>query len=271
MDNHYYGGKSGDGHFHQIINRIPPHTTYFELFGGKVGIFRHKKPSYRTFIIERDATLEAYYTKLGIKRCFDIVDFNNRIYRTGPGAFYFIEDALEYINDYAELLDRNNYNFIYLDPPYPLTSRRDSRPSYKYELSDQEHLALLNNIREYTCAKIAISTYKNEIYDDRLFEHWEVAEISAQTRHGRVTEQLWMNYPALTELHDYRYLGSNYREREDITRMQRRWVTNFKRLPILEQKAMLELLTAATAVNAESGQGNKRKKKKPDELIYLLS
>lgn len=57
MSNTYFGGKSSDGHFHQIINQIPPHNTYIELFGGKLGIYRHKKTAKRTFVIEKTKPL----------------------------------------------------------------------------------------------------------------------------------------------------------------------------------------------------------------------
>ena len=42
------------------------------------------------------------------------------------------------------------------------------------------------------------------------------------TRGGRLaTEWVWMNYPEPIALHDYRYLGEDFREREPIKRKKR--------------------------------------------------
>lgn len=282
--NHYYGGKSADGHFHQIINLIPPHVTYVEPFGGKLGIFRQKKEAKRTFIIERDHDLIPFYKQHG----FTVYDgstpfqgslqndtecFYRHIYTRSLGRFCFIGDALRVLNDMREEFD--NYGvFLYVDPPYPLSSRCDSRPNYKFEMSDHEHGQLLETLYAFDNAEIAISTYDNDLYNDWLGwkgKEWNKEEIQAQTRHGRVTEQLWMNYPSPTELHDYRYLGADFREREDIVRKQKRWVKNFADLPILEQKAMIERLTAAIATSAALGRGKKKKKAKVLTLHEILS
>jgi hypothetical protein len=48
-----------------------------------------------------------------------------------------------------------------------------------------------------------------------------------------------MNYPEPTALHDYRYLGANFRERELITRKKKRLIERFKRMPKLERQAIL--------------------------------
>lgn len=94
-------------------------------------------------------------------------------------------------------------------------------------------------------AKIAISTYPNEVYKAWLEEHsWRMIQFESKTRVGMATEQLWMNYPEPAELHDYRYLGEDYRERERITRKLKRWEAKFEDLSALEKQAMLVRLTA---------------------------
>lgn len=254
---HYFGGKSGDGHYQQIINLIPPHKIYIEPFGGKVGIFRHKRPAYATFIFERDEKLIPYYEKIGIRQCYELYDLGNRIYKGAMGAFFYIGDAFELLADYTRDLDKENV-FIYADPPYPMSSRKDPRSTYRYELTDDEHRELLYTLLRYQNAKIALSTYKNDIYDNHFEDReYNMCEVAAQTRHGRVTEQLWMNYPAPNELHDYQYLGADYREREDIQRKQKRWLRKFSEMTILEQRAMMEKLTSGIGSCAERGQGKK--------------
>ncbi len=56
------------------------------------------------------------------------------------------------------------------------------------------------------------------------------------------TEWIWMNYPAPLELHDYRYLGDTFRERERIKRKSQRWVARLKKMPVLERQALLSAI-----------------------------
>ena len=53
-----------------------------------------------------------------------------------------------------------------------------------------------------------------------------------------------MNYPAPLELHDYRYLGKNFRERERIKRKKQRWMARLRTMPDLERYALMEAVAA---------------------------
>lgn len=48
--------------------------------------------------------------------------------------------------------------------------------------------------------------------------------------------------PELAELHDLRYLGSNFRERERIKRKKARWQAKLAKLDPLERAAIMECL-----------------------------
>ena len=48
-----------------------------------------------------------------------------------------------------------------------------------------------------------------------------------------------MNFPEPSALHDYRYLGDGYRERERIRKKQRRWRRKFAAMELLDKRAML--------------------------------
>ena len=52
--NRYPGGKGLAGLHQWIIARLPSHVFYCEPFAGKAGIFRHKIPSLRSWLIDRD-------------------------------------------------------------------------------------------------------------------------------------------------------------------------------------------------------------------------
>lgn len=51
-----------------------------------------------------------------------------------------------------------------------------------------------------------------------------------------------MNYAAPKRLHDYRYLGNDYRERERLGRKTKRWIERLNRLPELERQALLSAI-----------------------------
>ena len=66
------------------------------------------------------------------------------------------------------------------------------------------------------------------------------------TRGGRLaTEWVWMNYADPVALHDYRYLGEDFRERERIKRKTQRWVNRLQTMPLLERRALLAALEEA--------------------------
>jgi hypothetical protein len=83
----------------------------------------------------------------------------------------------------------------------------------------------------------SISGYWSALYAETL-STWRLCSFQAQTRRGVVTEYLWCNYPAPTALHDYRYLGKDFRERERIKRMTARWVNRLQAMPILQRQAL---------------------------------
>ena len=62
------------------------------------------------------------------------------------------------------------------------------------------------------------------------------------TRGGLAEECLWSNFPEPTELHDYRYLGEGFRERERIKRKTTRWTARLARMPLLERRCLLAAL-----------------------------
>jgi len=62
------------------------------------------------------------------------------------------------------------------------------------------------------------------------------------TRGGLAEECLWANFPDPIALHDYRYLGDGFRERERIKRKKARWVSRLEKMPLLERRALLSAI-----------------------------
>jgi DNA adenine methylase len=103
---------------------------------------------------------------------------------------FFCRDALDVIQRY-EYEDAT----LYLDPPYPASVR--GGPAYEFEMSDEQHDELLDVILDYP-GYVCISTYQNDLYDERLSEWTLVRDVEKGTaasnvNQGRV-ECVYRNY-----------------------------------------------------------------------------
>lgn len=133
---------------------------------------------------------------------------------------------------------------VYCDPPYLMETRRRRRQIYRCELSDSDHVRILDVVLKLPCM-VQVSGYWSNLYASRL-SAWRSVSFQAQTRGGSTaTEWLWMNYPDPVELHDYRYLGSGFRERERLKRLRLRWIARLGRMGILERGALLSAMRSA--------------------------
>lgn len=92
-----------------------------------------------------------------------------------------------------EVIWRFDYDnvFMYLDPPYLLKTR--SAKQYAHEMTENDHKELLENITQ-SKAKIMISGYASELYDNVL-EGWKRMEFCGTAEHhGKRTKVVWMNF-----------------------------------------------------------------------------
>jgi len=92
---------------------------------------------------------------------------------------------------------------------------------------------------------VLISGYWSALYANAL-KKWRSVSFQAMTRGGHTaTEWLWYNYKEPIALHDYRYLGADFRQRERIKRKKQRWVKRLHTMPILERRALLAAIGEA--------------------------
>ena len=108
---------------------------------------------------------------------------------------------------------------------------------------------------------VIVSGYWSELYATEL-AGWHTTTFRAMTRGGKPrTEWLWYNFEPPAELHDYRYLGSGFRERERIKRKKKRWVSRLERMPELERQALLGgarlSLRTEAAIRGTPGPGSR--------------
>ena len=213
------GGKGGT--YQKYINLMPPHDVYIESHLGGGAIMRYKKRAKRNIGVEIDPEI------------IDVLNSKEKI------DFELIRgDAVSFLKRYPF----TGKELVYCDPPYLRETRKKYYPLYKYEYSLTQHIELLDVIKSLPCM-VMISGYESTLYTEYL-ENWHTHSFQATTHHGMATEWIWMNYPEPIHLHDYQYLGDNFREREKIKIKLKRWTARFKSMPVLERQSLLSVLQA---------------------------
>jgi DNA adenine methylase len=212
------GGKESPGVYQTIINQIPPHSTYIEAFAGGGAILRLKKPAAASIAIDIDPRCTEKIAMLQVS-----------------GLTTVCGDAISYLKRYRW----KGGEFVYCDPPYLMETRLSKRRIYPFEFAAPVQHKQLLSILKTIPAMVMISSYWSELYFERL-SGWRFIIYPASTRSTfKVKEYLWMNYPEPPLLHDYRYLGKDFREREKIKRQQRRWKSRLEKMNSLERAAIL--------------------------------
>lgn len=216
----YRGNKSVNGLYQFIINQIPPHEIYYELFLGSGAILRHKKQAGITYGIDCNRSVIDTWKE------------------SAPKWVTIKQDnALKIIPS----IPKNSPSvFVYLDPPYYYPSRRSAKAIYNCELTNSDHEKLLSAVLKvkFNCM---ISSYENMLYESYL-STWRKKSFNICV-HGKVAKEIiYMNYPEPTELHDYRYLGKDCWDRQRIKRKIQCKINTLSKLPILEQKAIMQAL-----------------------------
>jgi len=213
---HYAGGKGKS--FQHVINLLPPHTTYLESHLGGGAVLRHKKLSTTNIAIDRDPVVIRFWRE-----------------KFPQLATYVQGDAAKFLASYSFCGDE----VLYCDPPYlPCTRRRPA--VYRFDYKDEDHELLLGVLLKLPC-RVLISGYPSDMYEQYL-KTWNKYSFVAKTHTGVRTETLWFNYRPPARLHDVRFLGRNFREREKIRRRLSRLQRRISTLSRCEQHAVSDWL-----------------------------
>lgn len=226
------GGKNGPGVFQTIINQIPPHDFFAEVFCRSCAITRRKRRASTNVVVDIDRAV----TEMALRD------------PELAGCSIVNTDALTWLNVFKQECARfpSVQALIYCDPPYLMEARSIQRDIYRHEFgSAGEHKALLDLLKELPCM-VMLSGYRSELYDYELCG-WRRIDYQTTTRGGPVIESLWCNFPEPTELHDYKYFGSDYRERTRIKRKVARWKNKLSKMSLLERAALIEALAGPSA------------------------
>jgi len=244
----YPGGKNGSGVYQRIISLMPPHDVYIEPFLGGGAVMRLKRPAALNIGLDLSGSAIAAFREsaASLKLTIDqgILDRSSPNLTNGaggPSLSLEVGDGIEKLQRIATgKLPLAGRVLIYCDPPYVASSRLD-RDMYGNEMSDVQHRRFLRCIKKIS-AMVMVSGYRSGMYMHAL-KGWNSITYESMTRGGYPkTEYLWFNFEPPTALHDYRYLGRDFRERERIKRMKQRWTARLERMPVLQRQALLSAI-----------------------------
>lgn len=232
----YNGSKAGNGTFQNIINNIPKCEVFVDCFAGS-GTFAAKLLLPKlTILNDIDPSVIAKY------------NYNE------PGIIVRNNCYSSIIEEF----DNKEGVFFYCDPPYLFSTRRGTKKLYNYEFTNEQHVRFLS-MAITVKNNCMISHYPCELYDSYL-KDWRTFDFESNTHKGLRVERIYMNYEPPTILQDYRYLGKDFIERQQLKRKTERLLKKLEKLPELERTALLSAVigkynyTSATILNNYSGK-----------------
>ena len=104
----------------------------------------------------------------------------------------------------VELIRRFNYQnvLIYADPPYMLSTRQN-RKQYRHEMTDDDHMELLEAIKAHRGPAI-ISGYDSDLYNRELKGWYKDGRTSFTQTASKRREILWMNFEPAAQMDMFR-------------------------------------------------------------------
>jgi DNA adenine methylase len=212
----YTGNKLIPGVYQKIINNIPVHDHYFELFCGSGSIGLHlariiNKPIDYNFF-DQNPTVEKYLA----------ADIDNFVC-TGSSCNFFLIDIISSLQQIKTIIPSNS--FIFIDPPY-LHDTRSNHKLYDYELTNEKHLQLLQFLLTLS-ADVMIIHPLCTLYNN-ILSNWHKVNLSIRYHNKISHEALYTNYSPPPELQSYKYIGNNCWSRQAIKRQESRIITKFK-------------------------------------------
>lgn len=215
------GGKGSS--FRHLINLMPPHLVYIETHLGGGNVIARKRPALRNVGVDVDGSVIARW-----RERVPYLPFELELHQA---------DAVRFLRSYPF----EGGELVYSDPPY-LHSTRRRLNLYRHEYTEAQHVELLETLAGLPCAVI-VSGYPSSLYRAVLQDRhgWRCIEYPTTTRRGRVIECAWFNFDPIA-LHDCRYAGVTFRERERIKRRRARWRAKFERMDATERQVVLGAL-----------------------------
>ena len=217
----WFGSKATPGLCQAIVSAMPRHRVFIESHLGGGAIMKRKPPALRNIGIDLNRrAIDGF-------RCDHDVELVHGCCHGFLADFPFEGDEL-----------------VYSDPPYVQSTRRSQR-RYRFDYTDDDHVALLEILKSLPC-QVMVSGYPCRLYDAHLAD-WRSFEIQVSNQACVVTEKLWFNF-APGRPHWHTGAGRNFTDRQRIKRNAESWARRYRAMPEGER---LAVLAAVMAVEAE--------------------
>lgn len=234
----YTGHKNIEGLYQKIINQIPAFSRFIELFAGSAQITRLINFDFKPVIL---IDIDSKQTQL-LQQEWDNDFFRDK--RQLPHPVEIINfDAIQYlknINNDVNYKRCGKGDFYFIDNPYHHSTRPNNKEIYTHEMTHEQHVQFLQECLQLNCMCLIIHPVC-DLYDTML-KDWHKVYVKVRYHRKTSIECLYMNYPEPTNLQDYRYIGKNCWDRQRITKRKKAYLDKFKKMPVLERKAILKEL-----------------------------
>ncbi len=216
----WYGSKGTTGLSQAIVSAMPPHHTYLETHLGGGAIMKRKPPAQRSIGIDLNRRAIDNF------RCDQPVELHHGCAHRFLSGFDF-----------------QGRELVYCDPPYVQSTRRSER-RYRFDYTDDDHVALLGILRSLPC-QVMVSGYPSALYDAHL-AGWRSLEVQVNNQSCVVTEKLWFNFDP-GRPHWHTCAGRNFTDRQRIKRNAASWARRYRAMPPGERLAVLAAVMAVEA------------------------
>jgi DNA adenine methylase len=216
----YFGSKATSGLCQAIIAMMPPHETYIETHLGGGAIMKRKPAALHNIGIDRNARALARFA------CDYPVELVHGCAHAFLAAYPF-----------------RGRELVYCDPPY-LQCTRSSARRYRFDYSEQDHIALLELLKGMPC-RVMVSGYPSALYDE-LLGQWGSVELQVMNQAGVRTEKLWFNFTP-DRVHWASFAGRNFTHRQTVRRKAASWAKRYQAMPRAERLAVLAAMMAVEA------------------------
>lgn len=220
----YPGQKKILGLYHKIINQIPKHQNYYEVFAGSAAI--------ATLLMEKNSSAKFYLNDLD----GSITDKLSCIFRQ---AKIYTMNAIKLLK---KLVAADTDTFVFMDPPYLHSTRPNSKNIYTHEMTNADHKQFLSSVLQLKC-NVMIVHPVCELYDTKL-KGWRKVLIKVRYHNKTSLECLYMNYDLPEQLQVDAYLGTDCWDRQRIKRKAVSLVNKLIALPELERNYIIKRVQA---------------------------
>lgn len=216
----WYGSKGVTGLSQAIVSAMPAHDLFIESHLGGGAIMKRKPPAQRSIGIDLNRrSIDSF-------RCDYPVELHHGCAHRFLSGFDF-----------------QGRELVYCDPPYVQSTRRSER-RYRFDYTDDDHVALLGILKSLPC-QVMVSGYPSALYDAHL-DGWRSLEVQVNNQACVVTEKLWFNF-APDRPHWHTGAGRNFTDRQRIKRHAASWARRYRKMPPGERLAVLAAVMAVEA------------------------